>query len=295
VKLSPPKPVDTLVVNGCECEPYLNADNRVMIERPEDILKGIKIVQRVLGVQNIIIGVEENKPEAIEKLKGSGSFPGVTVTSLKTKYPEGAERMLVKKLLDRDVPAGGLPLDVGVVVLNVSTILAIYEAIYEGLPLIQRVITISGEGLKRKGNFIIKIGTALQDIIDLCFDGDRKKLFEKCQIKMGGPMMGILQEDLNSAVIKGTTGFTILAKYPVQLSEERECIKCGRCVEVCPMELYPLYYAYYGKKEMWEEALKYDVENCIECGCCDYICSSKINLLSFIKKAKRYAHNKAKG
>ncbi len=295
VKLCPPKPVDTLVVNGCECEPYLSADNRVMIEHPDSILKGIKIVQKILEAKNIIIGVEENKSGAIGKLKGLDSSPDVTVASLKTKYPQGAEKMLVKKLLDRQVPEGGLPLDVGVVVLNVSTILAIYQAIYEGLPLIQRVITISGEGLKRKGNFLIRIGTPIEDIIDLCFDGNREKFLEEYQIKMGGPMMGILQEDLNSAVIKGTTGFTILRKYPVEVSEERECIKCGRCVEVCPMELYPLYYAYYGKKEMWEEALKYNVENCIECGCCDYICSSKINLLSFIKKAKRYAYNKAKG
>ena len=295
VKLCPPKPVDTLIINGCECEPYLNADNRVMIEHCENMFEGIKILKKLLGVENVVIGVEENKPEAIEKMKAAGTFPGLTIASLKTKYPEGAERMLIKKLLDRDVPAGGLPFDVGAVVFNVSTILAIYQAFHGGLPLIQRVITISGEGLKRKGNFLIRIGTLLEDIINLCFDGDRKKLLEEYEIKMGGPVMGIPQEDLNTAVIKGTTGFSILRKYPVQVSDERECIKCGRCVEVCPMELYPLYYSYYGKKEMWEEALKYDVRDCIECGCCDYICSSKIALLSFIKKAKNYAHNKAKG
>ena len=291
VKLSSPKPVDALVVNGCECEPYLNADNRVMIEHPEKISKGIKIVQKVLEVKNVIIGVEENKPEAVENLKRVS----LTVASLKTKYPQGAEKMLVKKLLNRQVPEGGFPFDVGVVVLNVSTIFAIYQAIFEGLPLVERVITISGDGLKRKGNFLIKIGMPLEDIMNFCFDGSRKKLFEEYQLKMGGPMMGISQADLASGVIKGTTGFTILRKHPVEISEERECIKCGRCVEVCPMELYPLYYAYYGKKGMWAEALKYNVENCIECGCCEYVCSSKIDLLSFIKKAKRYAYNKAKG
>lgn len=291
VKLSSPKPIDTLVVNGCECEPYLNADNRVMIEHPEGISKGIKIVQKILEAKNVIIGVEENKPEAVEDLKGVG----LTVASLKTKYPQGAEKMLVKKLLDRQVPEGGFPFDVGVVVLNVSTIFAIYQAIFEGLPLVERVITISGEGLRRKGNFLIKIGTPLEDITNFCFDGSREKLFEEYQLKMGGPMMGISQIDLASGVTKGTTGFTILRKHPVEISEERECIKCGRCVEVCPMELYPLYYAYYGKKGEWEEALKYNVESCIECGCCEYVCSSKIDLLSFIKKAKRYAYNKAKG
>ncbi len=293
VKLSPPKPIDTLLINGCECEPYLNADNRVMIEYSEQIMKGISVVKKLLGVENVIIGIEENKPEALESLKKyAGNLS--KIESLKTKYPQGAERMLVKRLLGREVPKGGLPLDVGVVVSNVGTILAIYQAIFEGLPLIQRVITISGDDVVRSGNFLVKIGTTLNDIVNFCFKGDKEKLFGEYHVKMGGPMMGIDQVSLDSSVIKGTTGFTFLKKSPVESSEERKCIKCGRCVEICPMELYPLYYAYYGQKNMWNETIKYDVSNCIECGCCEYVCSSKISLLSFIKKAKKNAHNKTK-
>lgn len=294
VKLSPPKPVDTLIVNGCECEPYLNADNRVMIEYSESIFKGIEAAGRILGIKNTVIGIEENKSKAIEKLKGSNSSSGITIISLKTKYPQGAERMLIKKLLDRQVPECGLPFEVGVVVLNVSTVFAIYQAVYEGMPLIRRIVTVSGEGLKRSGNFLIRIGTPFTDIVNSCFAGSMENLTAEYDLKMGGPMMGILQPDLDSGIIKGTSGVTILRKSPVEISTERECIKCGRCAEVCPMELYPMYYAHYGEKGMWEKSLEYDVENCIECGCCEYICSSKIDLLSYIKKAKEYARNKAK-
>jgi electron transport complex protein RnfC len=293
VKLSSPKPIDTLLINGCECEPYLNADNRVMVEYPEQLMKGISVVKKLLGVENIIIGIEDNKTEALESLKKhTGNF--CEIESLKTKYPQGAERMLIKRLLGREVPKRGLPLDVGVVVSNVSTIFAIYQAIFQGLPLLQRVITLSGNDVEKCGNFLIKIGTVLGDIVNFCLRGDKEKLFEEYHIKMGGSMMGIGQKNLGSGIIKGTTGFTFLKKSVVEASEERKCIKCGRCVEVCPMELEPLYYAYYGQKKMWDEASKHDVEDCIECGCCEYICSSKISLLNFIKKAKEHAHNKAK-
>ncbi len=291
VKLSAPKPVDTLIINGCECEPYLSADNRVMVEYPEQIMKGISVAKKLLGVENVIVVVDENKPEAIEKLK---SLPNIKVEVLKTKYPQGAEKILVKKLLNREVPEAGLPFDVGVVVSNVSTIFAIYQAIFEGLPLIQRVVTVSGDSIVRSGNFLMKIGTSLNDIVKFCFKGNKEKIFEEYHIKMGGPMMGIDQISLDSSVIKGSTGFTFLKKNPAELSEERACIKCGRCVEVCPVELEPLYYAYYGQKKMWNETIKYNVANCIECGACEYVCSSKISLLSLIKKAKKNAHNKVK-
>ena len=290
VKLSSPKPIDTLLINGCECEPYLNADNRVMLEHYEQIGKGIDVVKKLLAVENVIIGVEENKPEAVENMK---KLPNVKVESLTAKYPQGAEKMLIKKVLNREVPKGGLPLDVGVVVSNVSTIFAIYQAIFEGLPLIQRVITVSGDGIVRSGNFLVKIGTPLNDIIRFCFRGDKKTIFNDYNIKMGGPMMGINQLALDSSVIKGTSGFTFLKKGAVEPSEENSCIKCGRCVDVCPMELEPLYYAYYGQKKMWKGTVKYNISDCIECGACEYICSSKIALLNLIKKAKN-AYNKTK-
>jgi len=294
VKLTPPKPVDTLLINGCECEPYLNSDNRVMIEYPEEIFEGVKIVQKILEVEKVFIGVEDNKSEALKILeRHKEKIPSIKLLSLKTKYPQGAEKMLIKKVLDREVPPGGLPFDVGVIVLNISTVFAIYQAIVKGLPLIQRVITISGEDLKKSGNYLIKIGTPLREIVTHSF-GEKREFFGEYELKMGGPMMGISQTHLDSAVIKGTTGFTILKKSSVKVSEERDCIKCGRCVEVCPMQLYPHYYVFYGKRGEWEKAKDYKVEDCIECGCCEAICSSKIPILSFIKKEKEYARNASK-
>ncbi len=295
VKLSSPKPIDTLIINGCECEPYLSCDNRIMIEHPKEIFTGIRIASKILGVKKIFIGVEDNKPEALASLKDSLDRPSsLEIISLKTKYPQGAEKMLIKKITNREVPEKGLPLDVGVVVLNVGTVLAIYEAVVEDLPLIQRVVTISGENLSREGNYLVRIGTPFKDIIQYCFGEEGKELLERYELKMGGPMMGVSQINWNSALIKGTTGLTFLKKYPIEASPERDCIRCGRCVEVCPMELYPLYYAFYGKREEWGKAKEYKVENCIECGCCEFICSSKIPLLSFIKKEKQYASSSNK-
>ncbi|HHJ00953.1 MAG TPA: RnfABCDGE type electron transport complex subunit C, partial [Candidatus Aerophobetes bacterium] len=295
VKLKSPKRIDTLLINGCECEPYLSGDNRIMVEHPKEIFVGIRIVQRILEVDKVFIGIEDNKPEAIKILSSfADRSSDVEVVSLKTKYPQGAERTLIKRILGREVPEKGLPLDVGVVVLNVATVFAIYQAVVEGLPLIQRVVTVSGEGLNRPGNYLVKIGTPFRDIIRYSFDEVEEDFFKEYELRMGGPMMGISQRSLDSSVIKGTTGLIILRRYPVKLSEERDCIRCGRCVEVCPMELYPLYYAFYGKREKWEKAAECKVENCIECGCCEYICSSKISLLNFIKKEKEYARSSIK-
>jgi len=290
VKLSPPKKIDTLIVNGCECEPYLNGDNRIMIQHPKEIFVGIRIIQGILGVERVFVAVEDNKLEAITTLnKFLDKSSSVEIVSLKTKYPQGAEKVLIKRILDREVPSKGLPLDVGVVVSNIGTVFAIYQAVVEGVPLFQRVIAVSGENLARPGNYWVKIGTPFKDIIEYCFDKKGGRFLEEYELKMGGPIMGISQTSLDSSVIKGTTGFIVLRKPPVKVSEERDCIKCGRCVEVCPMQLYPLYYSLYGRKGEPGKAIKYNVEDCMECRCCESVCSSKISLLSFIKQEKEYA------
>lgn len=298
VKFSPPKPVDVLLVNGCECEPYLNTDNRLMIEHAQEIFAGIEIARSILGVDRVLMGVEENKPEAIEALsRFADKHPSVQVVSLKTKYPQGAERSLIKSLLDRDVPPPpkGLPFDVGVIVSNVGTLFAIYQAVAKGMSLFERVITVSGEGVSRPGNYLVRIGTPLRDILQQCSDMDMETILEEHDVKMGGAVMGIRQASMDSAVVKGTTGLTIMRKYPVAVSEERDCIKCGRCVEVCPMQLYPLFYGFYGKRGEPAKAIEHRVEECVECGCCEYICAAKIALLSFITQEKAYARSADKG
>jgi electron transport complex protein RnfC len=293
VKFMVKNKVENLIINGCECEPYLNADCRIMIEYPEKVFKGIEIIKTILNPKNTTIAIEDNKEEATSTLQKHSSSYNINISSLKTKYPQGAEKVLIKKLTGREVPENGLPIDVGAIVVNISTVIAIYRAIYEGMPLIDRAITISGEEIKNRGNFFIKIGTPLKNIIDFCFDKKTENVFEDYNIMMGGAMMGIAQSALDSSVIKGTSGYTILKKYYVESSQERECIKCGRCVDVCPVDLLPLHYAYYGKRNDWEQTIKYRVKNCIECGCCQYICSAKIDLLGFIRKGKKYAYNKS--
>ncbi|MEW6040067.1 MAG: electron transport complex subunit RsxC, partial [Elusimicrobiota bacterium] len=280
VKLKPKKRVDTLIVNGVECEPYLTADYRVMLERSKDIIDGIKIVAKILGVDKAIIAIEDNKKEAV------GKFMDLAV-ELPTKYPQGAEKMLIKKVLGREVPPGGLPMDVGVVVSNVSTILAISDAVIKGIPLYKRVITVSGVTAPRPGNYEVKIGTPLQNIVNYCFSNYSSLFTVHCLLKMGGPMMGIPQADLSAPVIKGTTGLVAVKKSEIEYTSARNCIKCGRCVDVCPMELYPLYFAMYSSRDNLKELCNYNVKQCIECGCCEYICSSKIPLVGLAKKAKQ--------
>ncbi|MDD5688442.1 MAG: electron transport complex subunit RsxC [Elusimicrobia bacterium] len=304
VKFKSPKPIDTLILNGCECEPYVTADDRLMIEHPEEIVGGMKILMKILGLQKGYIAIETNKPQAIEAVKKTINNLNLTsaieIAELPTKYPQGSERMLIKKVTGKDVPLGGLPLDVGVVVNNVGTSFAVYNAVVNGLPLIKRIVTVTGEKIKNKLNLEVKIGTPVSEILDYCGadlkDGDYV-------LKMGGPMMGLLQKSLEVPVIKGTTSLLVTKKPDIKLSSERSCIKCGRCVDVCPMELYPLYYWYYKnsksqnvKAELDNTGLdilnsksKHGATNCIECGCCEYICSSKLPLIDNIKEMKKEA------
>jgi electron transport complex protein RnfC len=295
VKISAPKRIDTLILNGCECEPYLTCDYRVMLERTESLFRGMKILMKILDVEKGYIVVEDNKKEAIEKLNKTRKEmceEGIQVVEVRTKYPQGAERMLIKKVLGREVPRGGLPLDVGVVVNNVQTAIAVHDAVVYGMPLIKRVITVSGEGVKNPGNYDIKLGTLVKDIWLLCVQDDISS-FDNYVVKMGGPMMGIRLETLEFPVIKGTSGIVALRRPFIESQLlDRECIKCGRCVDVCPMELYPLRYWFNFRNKSYEASVDDGIMNCIECGCCEYVCSSKIALVEVIKRMKQMLRGK---
>lgn len=280
VKLKPNKPIETVILNGCECEPYLTADHRVLLEYTDDIVYGLKAIMKTVDAPKGIIVIEDNKPDAVEKMeKAIAGCDNISVLAAKTKYPQGAEKTLIKRVTGRVVPRGGLPADVGVVVSNVSTVKAISDAIQKGMPLIERATTVTGEKIKHPGNFIIKIGTMAKDLVDYC--GGTTD--EDVQFKMGGPMMGFVQKDLNVLMMKGSNGIIAI---DTDQTQEVECIKCGRCVDVCPMELSPLYFAKLAKDQDWQGMKDRNVMDCVECRCCEYICSSKIPIVSRIKAGK---------
>ena len=281
VKIIPPKPVDVVLLNGCECEPLLTADHRVMVEYADDIIFGLKAILKASGAEKGIIAVEENKPDAIEILRAKTvGTANIEVAVTKVKYPQGAEKMLIKRILGRSVPSGGLPADIGAIVSNISTVKAISDAIQKGLPLIERVLTISGERIAKPGNYIVKVGTSVKEIIDYCGG----VIGDDVTVKMGGPQMGFELKELAVPVVKGTNGIIAIETI---VTEPAECIKCGRCADVCPMELKPLYYTKYAGTENWQGFKDQNVMDCIECKCCDTICSSKIPIVSMIKTGKQ--------
>ncbi len=287
VKIKPTKPVDLLILNGCECEPFLTADHRMMLEKTEGIVEGMKLIAKASNVKECIIAVEDNKPDAIEALK---KFEGdnIRVEVLKTKYPQGAERMLVWRLTGKEVPkAGGLPLDVGVVVSNVGTAYAVYDAVVNGMPLIERVMTITGDEIKRPGNYSVRVGTLLSYLLGEMSDVSPKELLSKKRVKMGGLMMGIVQYSLDVPVLKGTSGMTVIPLPDIVAEETDSCIRCGRCVSACPMELTPHQLWYYVKEKDIGGLKEYAVYDCIECGCCEYICSAKLPLVGLFKEGKQ--------
>ena len=280
VKLKPAKPVDTILLNGCECEPLLTADHRVLLEYADDVIYGLKAIIKAVGAEKGVIVIEDNKPDAIELMKEkTAAIDNIEVVEAKTKYPQGAEKMLIKRVTGRKVPSGGLPADVGCVVSNISTTKAISDTIQKGMPLVERVVTVTGERLKNPGNFIVKIGTNTQDLIDYCggLVGD------DITIKAGGPMMGFVLSDTNVPIMKGSNG---IIAVETDHTKEQPCIKCGRCMDVCPMELSPLYFAKFADEENWQGMKDKNVMDCIECRCCEYICSSKIPLVTKIKAGK---------
>jgi len=281
VKLSPPpeKKIDTLIINGAECEPYLTIDHRLMLERAEDIAHGISIMKKILDVKEAIVGIENNKIDAIENMKKV--LKGVAeVYALKTKYPQGSEKQLIYAMTGRKVPSGGLPMDVGVVVQNVGTAVAIKEAVVDGKPLVERGLTVTGEGVNEPKNLIVRIGSTVSWILEFC--GGVKE--ETNRIILGGPMMGIAIRDVNTPIFKGTSG--IVALLPEKPLVSKPCIRCSRCVEACPMNLQPYLLYLLALKKRYDDAVKEGLMDCIECGSCAFICPSKIEHVRYIKLAK---------
>ena len=281
IKLKPGKPIDTVLLNGCECEPYLTADHRVLLEYADDVIYGLKAIMKAVDAPKGIIVIEDNKPDAIALLQSrTEGLDNIEVQTVRTKYPQGAEKTLIKNVLKRLVPSGGLPADVGTVVDNVSTAVAISDAIQKGMPLVERAVSVTGEHIANPGNYMVKIGTSVKALIDYCggITG------EDVTVKMGGPMMGFPLTDEEVPVIKGTNGVIAI---DTDHTKEEECIKCGRCVDVCPMELAPLNFAKYVKEGDAQALLDNHIRDCFECGCCQYICSSKIPLVERIRTGKK--------
>lgn len=286
VKLNPPsdKKIDIVILNGAECEPYLTADHRLMLEKPVDIVYGLLAIMKALGALRGYIGIEDNKQDAIKEMKKAcKEYESVEVAVLKTKYPQGSEKHIIKAITGREVPSGKIPAEIGVVVDNVGTAFAIAEAIKYGKPLIERVVTVTGEGIMTPKNLRVKIGTPFRELIEYCggFKGTPGKVIS------GGPMMGIAQYSIDVPVIKGTSGILVLPEDRIALKNPKPCIKCARCVDACPMNLLPLFISAYSLKNDFDKCKEYHALDCIECGSCSYVCPSKRPLVESIRLAKR--------
>lgn len=284
VKLSPPpdKKIDTLIVNGVECEPYLTADYRLMLERPREVCLGVKLLKEALGAPRAIFCIEGDKPDAYEIVKATlGALGGFAEARLlPARYPQGAEKQLVVACTGREVPSGKLPADVGACVDNVGTAHALYEACCFRRPLTERVVTISGEGVRRPGNFLVRLGTPARALLEMCgFDHERVN-----KLIYGGPMMGPAHFDLDLPIVKGTSGVVALVGAPHY--EHGPCIRCGRCVEACPCKLVPSTFSILGERGRYLEAKAHDVLDCMECGACTYVCPSRRPIVQWIKVAK---------
>ena len=285
VKLAPPKDqaIDTVLVNGCECEPYLTTDHRTMVEYPERVQLGVRIMMRCLGVRRALIGIERNKPDALEAIRRTVPADlDVAVQALDVKYPQGAEKMLIEALLGREVPSGKLPMHVGVVVQNVASAATIAEVFDTGLPLIERIVTVTGRGIRRPSNLIVPVGMKLRDLVEACggFTEDAREVI------FGGPMMGIAQAHLDTPLTKGTTGVVVLTAADTRRAASWPCIRCGRCLEACPVFLNPQLLGQLALKERWVEMEASHLADCLLCGCCGYTCPSNIPLPQLFALAK---------
>lgn len=286
VKLLPPKDkdIDIVILNGCECEPYLTRDFRFMIERPDAVVSGLLLIMKALGVNKGYIGIEDNKPEAISVMnKAVTNESSLEIITLKTKYPQGAEKMLIKAATGREVPAGRLPLDVGCVIQNIGTAVAIHDAIVKGEPSITAALTVAGNGIKSPKNLIVPVGTSIRDVIEFCggVTEDAAKLI------VGGPMMGVAQYDFSAPVMKATSGILVLTEKDISKQEETACLRCGQCVSACPLNLMPTRLARLSQLERYEDAEGYGITVCMECGTCAYTCPANIPLVQWIRLGKK--------
>lgn len=283
--------VDTLIANACECEPYITADDSLLRTDPEHVLEGMQILRQVLKPDRMILAVEDNKAEAIEKVNGIlNQHPGIELAVLPTRYPQGAEKQLIQALTKREVPPGQLPVSVGCAVFNVSTYAAIFRAVRQGMPLIQRIVTISGEAIAEPQNFIVRIGTPFHDLIEVAGG-----LHDKTErVISGGPMMGVAQSDLSVPVIKATNSILCLLKDENGAAENPVCLRCGKCVSVCPMRLQPLYMYRFTNAGQVEELQRLNVLDCIECGSCAFTCPGKLPLVQRFRVGKQMVREASK-
>ncbi len=285
VKLVPPKGMkaDTLIINGVECEPYLTSDHRLMLEKADEILVGTRLLMKAMNVEKATIGIENNKPDAIQLLSEKAkNYVGISVQALKVKYPQGGEKQLIKAITGHEVPSGGLPIAVGAVVSNVGTAFAVYEAVQKNKPLFERVVTVTGKNIPNPSNFKVRIGTATSELLEAAggLSEDTGKIIS------GGPMMGRAVATTDVPVTKGTSGILLIKNEEAKRSEVISCIRCSRCVSVCPMGLEPFLLMTLGEKQIFDRAEKENVMDCIECGSCSYTCPSNRPLLDYIRFGK---------
>lgn len=285
VKLSVPagRTAECLIINGVECEPYLTSDHRVMLERGAELLVGTDILSKALGVKKVYIGIENNKPDAIRYLTTLAvEYPHMEIVALEVRYPQGGEKQLIDAVIRRQVPAGGLPIDVGVVVQNVGTALAVYEAVQKNKPLVERVVTVTGKPLDKPSNLLVRIGTPVRSLIDYCggLPEDSGKVIN------GGPMMGRAVSNLDAPVTKGTSGVLIMKQRESFRRPESHCIRCAKCVSVCPMAIEPYLLSNLAKRGKYADLESLRVIDCIECGSCSYTCPANLPLLDYIRLGK---------
>ena len=276
--------VDTLIANGCECEPYITADDSLLRTNPEQVLEGMSILGAIIHPKRMVVAVEDNKALAIEKLKAlNKDYPNIEILVLPTRYPQGAEKQLVQSVTGREVLPGKLPVSVGCAVFNVSTYAAIYRAVKLGVPLTERIVTVSGEAVGQPQNFIVRIGTPFQDLIEVA--GGMNDKTER--VISGGPMMGVAQSDLSVPVVKATNSILCLLKDKNGAAENPVCLRCGKCVGVCPMRLQPLYMYRFSNAGRVDELQRLNIMDCMECGSCAFTCPGKLPLVEVFRKGKK--------
>jgi electron transport complex protein RnfC len=279
IKLNPAKPLHTLIINGAECEPYLTADARLMVEKTAQLSAGIALIARCLGVKDVYIGIEKNKPEAI---KAFLEISGIKVKVLPSDYPQGGEKQLIESISGKEIPRGKLPFDIGVLVQNVATVYAIYEAVYKGKPLIERIVTVAGSCFSEPKNLRVRIGTPISNLIEFC--GPLKA--PPAKIIIGGPLMGIAQYTDQVPIIKSSSGLLLMNKDEARILDEDPCIRCAACVRACPVGLLPCQINLASERSLWNLTKEYGASDCIECGICNYVCPANRRLLQTIKRAK---------